>query len=374
MTEMMIREDRTAVETYEPPTTAVATLVDWHDELLAAGSIAAKLCNTPFVPQHFRGKPADAAAAILTGRELGLSPMASLRSIFLISGTPGMYSKTMLAVVQAQGHEVHVEEQSDERVVVSGRRKDSEHVTRTVWDRARVVKAKLQGNAKYQENPQQMMAWRGIAEMCRLVAPDALLGVPYSVEELADFEPTPEPRRRMTAAEVMADAPVSAVVVEGRDEAEVVDEQQPTRRPNQITREQSTKLHATLGDLGLGGKANRENGLAKISLILKHDIDTTDAMTKTEASHVIDVLEQELRRKRNAEAAQIPRISHEWSLDDLFRSVNLTDEPAQLRYACEVVGRSVGSLDDLSESEHRQLVQHLANRMVSESDRAGDES
>jgi len=300
MTEMMIREDRAAVETYEPPTTA-ATLVDWHEELLAAGNIAAKLCNTPFVPSHFRGKPADAAAAILTGRELGLSPMASLRSIFLFSGTPGMYAKTMLAVVQSQGHNVWVDEQSDERVVVCGRRKDSEHVTQTVWDRARVVKAKLVGNAKYQENPQQMMAWRGIAEMCRLVAPDALLGVPYAVEELADMAPAPEPRRRLTAAEVMADAPVSAVVVEG-DDAEPVEEPESFAPVDLITKPQQAKLHACLNELGWG---DRDKGLAEISRILKEPIATTKDLTKTEAMHVIDVLESTLHSRRQT-PAEVP--------------------------------------------------------------------
>lgn len=216
MTELAIRDDRRAVEVQQPrlsasaPSAAISTLADWAAELRAAGDLAKELCGTPFVPAHFRGKPADAAAAILTGFEVGLSPMASLKSIFMIGGTPGMYAKTMVAIVQAQGHEVWPEEQSDTRVIVCGRRKGwpADRIVRTVWDTARVVQAKLTSNAKYRENPQQMMWARGSSEICRQVAPDALLGIPYSVEELESID---SPIR----AEVVPTAPVTAAEILG---------------------------------------------------------------------------------------------------------------------------------------------------------------
>lgn len=218
MTEIAVRNDQpTEVATFAP---AAASLVQWAEEVSAAHALATKLVLTSFVPDFFKGKPHEAAAAILTGRELGLSPLASLRAIFVIKGTPGMYAKAMVAVVMAKGHEVWVEEQSDDRVIVCGQRKGSVHVYRTVWDRARVVKAKLTGNAKYQENPQQMMTARGQAEISRQVAPDALLGIPYSVEELYDMpgraEATPEfaPPARVTAAEILGTTVVDAEPVE----------------------------------------------------------------------------------------------------------------------------------------------------------------
>lgn len=188
MSEIAVRNEPTA-EVQLAPTAAIASLAHWAGEARAAHTLALSLCKTSFVPKHFINKPEEAAAAILTGHELGLSPMASLRAIFIIGGTPGMYAKVMVAVVQAQGHDVWVEEQSDERVVVCGQRKGSTHVARTVWDRARVVKAKLTSNAKYAETPQQMMTARGQAEICRQIAPDALHGIPYSVEELRTMSP-----------------------------------------------------------------------------------------------------------------------------------------------------------------------------------------
>lgn len=191
-TAIAVREERAAADVQLTTPAAVATLAHWALEAKAAHNLAQSLCATSFVPDHFRNKPAEATAAILTGHELGLSPMASLRAIYVIKGTPGMYAKAMVAVVQSAGHEVWVEEQSDERVIVCGRRKGTEHIARTVWDARRVTRAKLGANAKYAETPQQMMVARGQAEICRQIAPDALHGIPYAVEELREFPGSPD--------------------------------------------------------------------------------------------------------------------------------------------------------------------------------------
>ncbi|MCG7450939.1 hypothetical protein MHK12_10960 [Corynebacterium kefirresidentii] len=42
------------------------------EAMSAAHKLATVLCNTQMVPQTFRGKPDDGAAAILYGAELGL--------------------------------------------------------------------------------------------------------------------------------------------------------------------------------------------------------------------------------------------------------------------------------------------------------------
>jgi hypothetical protein len=281
MTEIAMR-DTAALDTYTPATVgAITRLADWADELHAAGQIAVKLCQTPFVPQHFRGKPADAAAAILTGHELGLSPLAALRSIFLINGTPGMYAKSMVAVAQAQGHQVWIAEQSPTRVVVRGRRRGEPEVYETTWDVARVEAAGLASNPMYKKNRQAMMVARGQAEITRQVAADALHGIPYAVEELEDFDDRPA-RAELTATE--------RVTV-----AEIMGTDGPAEDPDpMITKAQQRKLHATLGDLGLG---DREAGLAKINRLLDrpdNPVTSTKELTKVDAGIVIDNLDAQL--------------------------------------------------------------------------------
>ena len=63
---------------------AAHALIDWARSADAAYSLADRLCATSFVPQQFKGKPVEAAAAMLAGSEVGLSPMASLRAFDVI--------------------------------------------------------------------------------------------------------------------------------------------------------------------------------------------------------------------------------------------------------------------------------------------------
>lgn len=295
MTELAIRQE-SAVELHAPaaPTANIARLSDWAAEARAAAQLAASLCKTSFVPDHFRDKPEETTAAILTGHELGLSPMAALRAIYVFKGTPGIYAKTMVAVLLSQGHEVWVESQSDDSVTVCGRRKGTTHVNRCTWDRARVVKAKLTNNAKYQENPQQMLYARAASEACRETAPDALLGMPYAVEEIEDFDDRP------IRAEVVSVPRVTAAEILGTDPAPVVEPPIESGPPVEwLSEAQMKKLHIELNEHGM---ADRDKGLAFISLTLGRDVDTTKMLTKQDAMVVIDKLMGMPRPAKDAES------------------------------------------------------------------------
>ena len=297
MTELAIRANGNNGLATVDTTPTMNSLAEWAGEVRAAAQIAEGLCRTSFVPKHFYDKPAETAAAILTGFELGLSPMASVRSIFIISGTPGMYAKSMVAVVQSRGHQVWIPEQSADRVVVRGRRRGEEHIYETVWDRARVVTAKLTSNAKYQESPQQMMVARGQAEICRQVAADALHGIPYAVEELDDFPAAPV-QARVTAAEILNETPAPAPLTSPSDPARHASERESSAPPDSnvaaqgqaepgITAAQQKKMHALLNETGRG---DREIGLVYIAGIIGREITTTKDLTKREAGKVIEAL------------------------------------------------------------------------------------
>jgi hypothetical protein len=108
-------------------------------------------------PKAFQGNAGDATAAIMLGDELGLKPLAALRSIYIISGTPAMYARTMVALVMSHGHEVWTESSTDREVVVCGRRRGSEHVERSAWTIDRARKAGYTNNKKYESDPQAML-------------------------------------------------------------------------------------------------------------------------------------------------------------------------------------------------------------------------
>lgn len=223
----------TEVDRYEPAVEPLfdSPLVVWAREAQAAHRIATSLVKTSFVPAAMRGKPEEATAAILTGQEVGLEPMASLRSIQIIQGTPAMSAMAMRALVQSRGHEVWVEEQTDTRAVVCGQRKGSDKVNRSTWTIERARKLGLASKDNWTKQPQAMLIARATSEACRLTAADVLLGLPYSVEELDDqqhTDVTPAPTRRTAKRK-----PVEPVVVPEPD-------LEPVETPEEIAAEAAT--------------------------------------------------------------------------------------------------------------------------------------
>jgi hypothetical protein len=175
----------------EPVNPTGGRLMAWAEAASAAGTLGSALSKTSFVPKDFRGKPEECAAAILFGDEIGLSPMQSLQSIYVISGKPALYARAMLAIVLAAGHEVVTIHKTDKAVTVKGRRRGSETWIEEQWTTERARRAGYTSNKRYELDPQSMLLARAMADVCRQIAPDALAGLSYSVEELELAEPTP---------------------------------------------------------------------------------------------------------------------------------------------------------------------------------------
>jgi hypothetical protein len=137
---------------------------------------------------------AQVTAALLTGQELGFSPMASLRSIDVIHGTPALRAAALRGLLQAHGHDLWVVETTATRAIVKGRRRgQAEYPTPSTWtiDRAAALRLPSFNNpdGQWRRQPANMLVARASAEMARWIAMDVLLGLPYVVEELEDGEP-----------------------------------------------------------------------------------------------------------------------------------------------------------------------------------------
>jgi hypothetical protein len=78
---------------------AIRNTGDDYGSLMA---LAKELCTTGFLPQAIK-TPAQAVAIILTGRELGLPPMQSLRSICIIQGKPELSADLQLSIFHRDG-------------------------------------------------------------------------------------------------------------------------------------------------------------------------------------------------------------------------------------------------------------------------------
>lgn len=83
------------------------------------------ISRTEFVPAGLRGKPEAVLAAVLTGREMGLDPMESLRSIDVIDGRPSPNAQLLGRLIRDAGHTIEVLDSTDQAVRLRGTRKDT---------------------------------------------------------------------------------------------------------------------------------------------------------------------------------------------------------------------------------------------------------
>lgn len=186
MTEIATR-DETAVATSAPQTPQRQTeLMEWVESARQANLVAQSLANTSFAGAY-RGKPDEITAAILTGQELGLQPMTSLKSIDVIQGQPALRAHAMRAILQSQGHEIELVQSSDTACTMRGRRKGAENWQTVEWDIPRAQKLGLLGKDQWKKQPKTMLIARATGEICRLTASDALHGMPYAQEELDGY-------------------------------------------------------------------------------------------------------------------------------------------------------------------------------------------
>lgn len=267
-----------AVSTVFAPTERQADLMEWVETAKAVQQIAVGLVRTSFVPAGFKNKPEEATAAILAGHEVGLDPIASLRAFDVIQGSAAPRAMTLRAILQARGHDVWVEEESPTRVVAYGQRAGSGKVHQSVWDLDRAKRMDLMGKDNWKKQPQAMLVARATAEVCRKTASDAIMGMPYSAEEMSDQTP-----------------PVKAVATRVRPrtirEAVQPAEEEPERIVEDVAdpEKDRRRLFAILSELGV---TDRDERLAVYSAIVEFAVDSTKGLTNHEVQRISDILAQ----------------------------------------------------------------------------------
>jgi hypothetical protein len=240
-------QDAGTLEVFPPvrarQSTAVAALHEHAEVYNTAWKLAGQLVRTSLIPKRLFGKQADATAAILYGAELGLKPWQAVQRVIPIHGMPTLESRTMVGLLKQAGYKVRTVEQSDESVTVVGRDHDGDEY-RSTWTIARAKRAgyvptpkpgvenpdplndddwvsvekfwdgkrkvSVLGNMKYITDPQTMLKAKAQAEVCREMAPDVLMGLGYSKEDLEsetfdEPEPARAPSNVVTEDEIFAE-------------------------------------------------------------------------------------------------------------------------------------------------------------------------
>ena len=194
--------------------------------LTQAMSFADTISKSGVIPSALIGKPADILVVLLTGRELGLSPMQSLRSIHVVQGKPVLGADLYRAL--AMGHRdceyFRLVESSALKATFATKRKGSDEQQKTYTiDDARL--AGLTNKDNWKRMPTEMLVARCSAILARLVYPDAFAGVYSESEEpdiVGDVQPPPPPQGKTRTEQLLnrvkkvepRPTPQEAVVVE----------------------------------------------------------------------------------------------------------------------------------------------------------------
>lgn len=268
----------TEIETYAPRGSMLQPVTDsWVDTMGDVVKLAAYICTTEFVPQGLRdreddeNKGAKTAAAILTGRELGLPPMAALSSIHMVKGRPGISAEMMRGLVTQRGHQIRFGKVSSQQVTVSGRRREDRgdegawtEVTWTMQDAEQAGLLRSQPN--YKLYPRQMLTARATTELCRLLFADVIHGL-RSVEELEALsvdgevvvEYAPEDPEPVKPGRPRREARVQPVDAQQGDET-TPDAEQQEKPATRTTRRRSPSLSKRGTKTGAGAPEEPSNG------------------------------------------------------------------------------------------------------------------
>lgn len=283
------------IQTFEPtplsvpaaPSEGLTKVRETAELMVLCKQVADAVAGTGMMPRHLRGKPEEAAAVMMYGATLGLDPMQSVRLVYEVHGQPGLYARTMDALVKAAGHRTWTVASSDDAVTVAGQRRGTEHVEEVTWTIDRAKKAGYTKNDKYQSDPQSMLHAKATAEVCRKIAPDVLAGV-YSVEEIQsetkwEAEVTSVTRSTDALRGALGNTPAP---VAAEPPAPVT-----ATSPDAITSGQQKKLGALMREAGI---TEREQALLYVGDTIGRPVQSRNELTKVEAGQVIESLEADL--------------------------------------------------------------------------------
>lgn len=278
-------EERSALATTQD--IAVQRLGEWAQSADAAYMVAERLSSSAFVPAQFKGKPVELTAAILAGIEVGLSPMAAMRSFDIIQGQAAPRAITLRAVVQSYGHEMVLVESTNSRCRMKGRRKGSDEWQTVTWTMDRAKDLGLIAKDNWKKQPGAMLVARATSELARLIASDAILGIGYSSEEVADGGPHD--------AQIVAETTTPAAPTGTRK----MSRRKPAAEDGTPERDEEGQRAAMFATFGESTKAglisdDRSERLAYCANVVGHDVESSSVLTWDEISAVIDSLKADL--------------------------------------------------------------------------------
>jgi hypothetical protein len=314
MTELELRNSHapahlTSATQPPAPQDAMAALRVWAETAQTVGAMVEQIVDTPFMPAGFRPKVdpratleerqeargiavANGTAAVLFGTEIGLGPMQALNNVVVINGRPGLYAETMVALVQAAGHEIWTELSTADRAVVHGRRAGRDKVETGDVTMADAKRAGWTRNELYAKDPVAMLYARAASRACRRTAPEVIKGI-ATVQELQDQPEAPAMPGMQTSLPPAVQAPVSVAELTAAptptpepDPAPVPEPEAPPAEPT----EQQVQLNHLTAALHALGVTDRGGMLRVCSHLANRPLESARDLTEDETFAALDSL------------------------------------------------------------------------------------
>jgi len=270
------------------------------------------------LPAAYRGNPANVLIAMGLGQALDLTPSQSLYEIYVVNGRPSPSANLMAAVVRRAGHRLRIKGDATTCTAILIRADDPDEPFEATWTIEQARAAGLAGKDTWKQYPAAMLRARAIAEVVRMGASEAVLGMEYAREEMQDVEP----ERTTVVKTAGVDALRAAVAAVQRPNAadsinvqtsgaptegyeqqqtnsddDVHDAEEVADEPEtgeQITDAQRRKIFPLFTEAGFDTSAQSAEGkaarLAYIAGVIGHPVESTNDLTRGQASQVIEAL------------------------------------------------------------------------------------
>lgn len=207
------------------PTTAIQPFEPQN--LDQAERLATTLAKSALLPDGLKGRPSDVLVTIITGHELGLSPMQAVRGLHVIKGKAVMSADLAVALVKRHPDCVRFRlVHSDDKRAEYETERRNEGVTKMAFTIEQARQAGLGGD-NWRKYPAAMLRARAASALARAVYPDLMLGVLEEGEEISDVSSTRPP----PAAELNATPPPTPT-------AQRVDQGKPRRQAKAAKKEE----------------------------------------------------------------------------------------------------------------------------------------
>jgi hypothetical protein len=150
-----------------------------------AWRMATMLAKSNLIPDALQDKPSDVLVTLLVGRELGLSPMQSLRLVYVVKGKPYIAAQLKIARVKQSPECLYFKcaETTADRATFETERK-GEGKTSLTFTAEEARAAQLLGRQTKSGEPDNwakytalMLRWRAASQLCDLVYPDVVVGI-----------------------------------------------------------------------------------------------------------------------------------------------------------------------------------------------------